>query len=85
MVEHSIPALEVVLIFITIYLHNFFFFENCPKLRASKPNFGQTLICYFRPKVRFCNGHRNLFKKTVLSKYKQFWRLSIWIFDRVKL
>ena len=44
MVEHSIPALEVVLIFITIYLH-IFVIENCPKLHVSNPNFGQTLIC----------------------------------------
>ena len=31
MVEQSIPALKVVLVFITIYLH-IFFIENCPKL-----------------------------------------------------
>ena len=55
MVEHSIPALEVVLIFITISPHIFFGIENCPKLRALNPNFGQTLICYFRPNLRFCS------------------------------
>ena len=35
MVEHSIPALEVVLIFIMIYLHIYLilFMENCPKDR----------------------------------------------------
>ena len=35
MVEHSIPALEVVLVFITIYLQ-IFFIETCPELRAWK-------------------------------------------------
>ena len=72
MVEHSVPALEVVLIFITIYLHNYFIYliENCPKLRASKPNFAQTLICYFRPKLRFCSltsDTETCFKKTINS------------------
>ena len=39
---------------ITISAHLFYFFiENCPKLRASNANFGQTLI--FRPKLRFCS------------------------------
>ena len=73
MVEHSVPALEVVLIFIsTIYLHNYYYFfiENCPKLRVSKPNFGQTSICYFRPKLRFCSltsDTETCFKKTINS------------------
>ena len=53
MVEHHIPALEVVLIFI-IYALFFIFIENGPKLRVSKPNFGHTLISCFRPKLRFC-------------------------------
>ena len=57
MVEHSIPALEVVLVFITIYLHIYFnfFIENCPKLCACIPNFEHTLICCYRPKLRFCS------------------------------
>ena len=44
MVEHSIPALEVVLVFITIYLHIylFIFIENYPKLRVCIPNFGHS-------------------------------------------
>ena len=33
MVEHSIPALEVVLVFITIYLH-IFFIENSEVARV---------------------------------------------------
>ena len=70
MVEHSIPALEVVLVFISIYLHIFlnFFIENCPKLRACIPNFGHTLICCYRPKLRFCrvtSDTKTCFKKTI--------------------
>ena len=70
MVEHSIPALEVVLVFITIYLHIFyiFFIENCPKLHACIPNFGHTLICCYRPKLRFCrvtSDTKTCFKKTI--------------------
>ena len=68
MVEHcSIPALEVVLVYITIYLH-IFFIENCPKLRACIPNFGNTLICCYRPKLRFCSttsDTKTCFKKTI--------------------
>ena len=70
MVEHSIPALEVVLVFITISLHILLIFliENCPKLRACIPNFGHTLICCYRPKLRFCTvtSHtKTCFKKTI--------------------
>ena len=56
MIEHSRPALEVVLVVITIYMHikNFFFIENCPKLRACIPNFVHALICCYLPKLRFC-------------------------------
>ena len=93
MVEHSVPALEVVLIFITIYLHNYFFIfiENCPKLRASKPNFGQILICYFRPKLHFCSltsDTETSLKKTINSSEQininNFDDL-VCIFDAVKL
>ena len=70
MVEHSIPALEVVLVFITISLHILLIFliENCPKLRACIPNFGHTLICCYRPKLRFCtvtSDTKTCFKKTI--------------------
>ena len=70
MLEHSIPALEVVLVFITIYLHIYFLFfiENCPKLRACIPNFGHTLICCYRPKLRFCritSDTKTCLKKTI--------------------
>ena len=53
MVEHSISALKVVLVSITIYpcVIIIFVFEMCPKLRKSDPNFGQTLIRYHRPKL----------------------------------
>ena len=67
-----------------IYLRVFliFFIENCPKLRVCIPNFGQTLICYFRSKlrVRSVSSDNNIcFKKyyTFLSKYKQFWQLNM--------
>ena len=64
----TIPALEVVLVFITIYPHIFlnFFLENCPKLHACIPNFGHTLICCYRPKLRFCrvtSDTKTCFKK----------------------
>ena len=59
MVVHSIPALEVVLVSITIYLQ-IFFIEDCPKLRAcihrrtgQHPLGGQTEFCP--------NGERKLF------------------------
>ena len=70
MVEHSIPALEVVLVFITIYLHIFLicFIENCPKLRVCIPNFGHTLICCYRPKLRFfmvTSDTKTCFKKNI--------------------
>ena len=70
MVEHSIPAIEVVLVFITIYLQIIIIFliENCPKLRVFIPNFGHTLICCYRPKLRFCrvtSDTKTCFKKTI--------------------
>ena len=73
MVEHSVPALEVVH---TNFHYDrsaqFFlvFIENCPKLHVSKPTFGQTLICYFRPNLRFCSltsDTETCFKKTINS------------------
>ena len=84
MVEHSTPAIEVVLIFtfqydISAHLFNFFI-----------ENFGQTLICYFRPKLRFyslTSVTELLFKKvlkTLLSNIKNGVDL-IRMFDSVKL
>ena len=73
MVEHSMPALEVVLVFITIYLH-IFLIENCPKLRACIPNFGHTLICCYRPKLRFCrvtSDTKTCFKKNYINPSEQ--------------
>ena len=67
MVEHSVPALEVVLVFITIYLHIYFYFfiENCPKLRACIPNFGHVYIdLLLSAEVAFLQrniGHKYLF------------------------
>ena len=67
-----------------------FFIENCPKLRVCIPNFGQTLICYFRSKlrVRSVTSDNNIcFKKY----YKHSWSNInnfgdlIWIFEAVKL
>ena len=71
MVEHSIPAHEVVLIFITIYLYiyYYFFIENCPKLHVS--NLRTDIDFLLLAKVAFlqCNiGHQNLF----LKNYKNF-------------
>ena len=64
MVEHAVPALEVVFVFITIYLH-IFFIETCPELRAWNPNFGQTYIdLLLSTEVAFLQsniGHQNLF------------------------
>ena len=53
MVEHSIPARY-------ISFHDdmaaFFSIENFPKLHACNPNFRlDILICYNRPKLRFCS------------------------------
>ena len=67
----------------------FFFIENCPKLHASKPNFGQTLICCSRPKLRFCSLTSNT--ETCFKKTKQFWANInnfvdlVCIFEAVKL
>ena len=71
MIEHAIPALEVVLVFITIYMH--IFSLKTLKLHAWNPNLAQTLICYYRPKLRFfsltsdtktCFRETNIYKST---------------------
>ena len=63
------PVLEVVLVFITIYLH-IYFIENCQKLRTCIPNFGHTLIYCYWPKLRFCSltsDTKTCFKKTITT------------------
>ena len=60
----------------------FFFIENCPKLRAGIPNFGHTLICCYRPKLRFCrvtSDTKTCFKKP----YKPFWANTYNLVDLV--
>ena len=86
MVEQSIgglPALESAQLLL-------FFIENCTKLPALMPNFGQTLICCFRPKLRFCSltlDTETCFKKTINSSDKNIKHFVdlVCIFDTVKL
>ena len=92
MPSSRIPALEVILIFIMIYLRVFFIFfiENCPKLRVCIPNFGQTLICYFRSKlrVRSVSSDNNIcFKKYYEHSWANINNFGnlIRIFEAVKL
>ena len=65
MVEHSIPALEVVLVFITIYLHIYFYFfiESSIKQNHRGIACGITL-----DSIKVINGQFHIGELTLLKK-----------------